>query len=129
MRDVDMLQDSIIKFANTDIMVDEIISMYEISKDIEQVEEIMVFLEEHDHLLPILEEAKEKIISVFGDEIKISLELHHDPEEAWDELFIVIKSSHSPKEAIELEKKLAKDWFISRIRDTKGDLNISGESL
>jgi hypothetical protein len=117
------------KLANTDIIINEIIGTYEMPEDDEQVEEIKTFLEEHEHLFPILEEAKEKIISVFGDVVKIFLELHHDPEEAWDELFVVIKSPYDTQKAIELENRLAKEWFLSRMKETKGDLNISEEPL
>jgi len=107
--------------------VDEILGMYEIPEN--DIEEIKRFVEEHPHLFPILMEAKEQIISVFGNKIKICLELHHDPEEAWDELFIVIKSPYSPKKAIELENRLSESWFLRRMRDTKGDLNFSEEPL
>jgi hypothetical protein len=108
--------------------VDEIVNMYEILEDNDEAE-IRKFIEERDYLFPVLIEAKDQIISVFGDKIKICLDLHHDPEEAWDELFIVIKSSYSPKEAVELENRLAENWFLSRMKDTKGDLNFSEEPL
>ncbi|MBI5166246.1 MAG: hypothetical protein HY998_00710 [candidate division NC10 bacterium] len=60
-------------------------------------------------MYPILKEGRERIISVFGENVKICLELHHDPEEGWDELFIVIKSAYSAEKAIELENRLAEE--------------------
>jgi len=87
------------------------------------------FLENHRYLFPILKEAEEQIFSVFGEDAKICLELHHDPEEAWEELFIVIKSEHGAEEAIRLENRLAEEWFLDRIKETRGKLNITEEPL
>jgi hypothetical protein len=47
----------------------------------------------------------------------------------WDELFVVIKSPYDTQKAIELDNMLAEEWFLDRMRDTKGDLNISEEPL
>ncbi len=106
---------------------DEIGGIYEISPhDRKAIEK---FLEKHKYLYPILKEAKERIISIFGDKVKICLELHHDPEEGWDELFIVIKSPYNTEEAIRLENRLAKEWFLDKIKDTRGKLNITEEPL
>ena len=67
-----MLQHSTIK--SIDIAsIDEIISMYEISEN-DDVEKIKDFIENHEHLIPILNEAKEHIISIFGDCVRIFLE-------------------------------------------------------
>lgn len=90
---------------------------------------IRKFLEENEHLYPILAEAPDKIFSVFGPDAKISLELHRDPEEDWEELFIIIKSPYSTEEATRLEKKLAEEWFLPRLQSTKGKLNITEEPL
>lgn len=109
------------------IAFDEIKIMYEIPE--EHKENIRVFLEEHDYLSPILGEAKGKIASVFGENIHLRLELHSDPEEVWDELFIVIRSECSATEAFRLESKLAEEWFLDRMEDTKGRLNIVEEPL
>lgn len=90
--------------------------------------EIRSFLLTNDYLLEILSDAPYHIYRIFG-QIPIHLELHNDPEEGWDELFIVIKSPYSAKEAIELEEKLVKEWFLDRLKDTKGKLNITEEPL
>ncbi len=101
--------------------------MYEIPSD--HKKKIVEFLKKHKYLYPILKEAKPQIVSVFGENVRIGLELHHDPEEGWDELFIVIKSSYSPEEAIGRENRLAEEWFLNRMKATRGKLNIVEEPL
>jgi hypothetical protein len=59
----------------------------------------------------------------------IYLELYSDPEEEWDELFIVIKSPYSAEEAIELEKKLFDEWFVNIIDKVNNRLNFTEEPL
>lgn len=90
--------------------------------------EIKNFLLTNDYLIEILFEAPGYIYRIFG-QVPIHLELHHDPEEGWDELFIVIKSAYSAEEAIRLENRLAEEWFLDRIKDTRGRLNITEEPL
>ena len=123
-----MPQSGTLKFTETDSIIDKIISMYEISEN-DDVEKIRDFIENHEHLIPILNEAKEHIISVFGDCIRIFLELYYDIEESWEQIFIVIKSPYDSKKALELKLKLGRKLFLARIRDAKGDLCISEESL
>jgi len=94
----------------------------------ENFKEIKNFLLTNDYLIEILFEAPEHIYRIFG-RVSIHLELHHDPEEGWDELFIVIKSLYSAEEAIRLENRLAEEWFLDRMKDTKGKLNITEEPL
>ena len=90
--------------------------------------EIINFIIEYN-LWGFLLEAPWEIRRVFGDDIVLELELHHDPEEGWDELFIVIKSAYSPEEAIKLENRLAEGWFLDRMKETRGKLNITEEPL
>lgn len=123
-----MPQSSTLKFTETDSIIDKIISMYEISEN-DDVEKIRDFIENHEHLIPILNEAKEHIISVFGDCVRIFLELYYDIEEGWEQIFIIIKSPYDSKKAVELEIKLIRGWFVHKIRDTNGDLGISEEPI
>jgi len=109
--------------------VDEIISMYDMPEDSSKTENIRKFLEVHEHLFPILEEAKEKIISVFGSAIRINLELFHDVEEGWEQLYVIIKSSYNVQKIVELENRLVEEWFLDKMKDTQGYLNISGEPI
>jgi hypothetical protein len=107
--------------------VDEIIDMYEILEDNDEAE-IRRFIEERDYLFPIIKEAKGQILSVFGDYVKLYLELYHDIEEGWEKLFIIIKSPYSAEKALELERILGKKWFLDKIKEAKGDLIISEEN-
>lgn len=90
--------------------------------------EIKNFLLANNYLIEILFEAPGHIYRIFG-QVPIHIELHHDPEENWGELFIVVKSTSKPEEAVMLEERLAKEWFLTRIKDTKGKLNIIEEPL
>ena len=90
--------------------------------------EITSFLSDNDFLRNLLKEAPQHIKRIFG-EVPIHLELHNDPEENWSELFIVIKTSLSPKEAIDKENRLIEEWFLGVIEETDGKLNITEEPL
>ena len=115
------------KYPSVISQFDEINGKYEISS--KQLQQINNFLKKHKYLYSILKEAKDKILHIFGNKVKMCLKLHYDPEEGWDELFIVIKSPYSPEEAIRLENRLAEEWFLDKIKDTKGKLNIIEEPL
>ena len=91
--------------------------------------EVISFVRKYPFLLSILEEAPDQIYRIFGKDILLRLELRHDPEEGWDELFIVIRSVYSAEEAIRLENRLADEWFLDRIKETRGKLNITEEPL
>jgi len=95
----------------------------------ENFTDIRRFLWIHQFLIEILFEAQKQIIGIFDEQITLSLDLHRDPEEGWDELFIVIKSPYSAEKAVELERKLFEEWFTHRIHDTKGKLNFTEEPL
>ncbi len=107
--------------------LDEVEDIYEVSTG--HRKEIERFLTKHKHLIPLLKDAKTQIVSVFGKNVKLCLEIHRDLEEGWNELFIIIKSEYSAKEAVRLENRLADEWFLDIIKDTKGRLNIIEEPL
>jgi len=102
---------------------EEVLNLYEIKVTEQDV--IREFVKDHSYLLPILKTAKDKIISVFGEKVRIFLELHHDPEEDFEELFIVIKSLFSAKEARRLMNKLDNEWFLQILDKTQGKLSIT----
>jgi len=93
------------------------------------VVEVISFVRKYPFLLSILEEAPDQIYRIFGKDILLRLELHHDPQEGWDELFIVIRSAYGAEEAIRLENRLAEEWFLDRIKETRGKLNMTEEPL
>jgi len=92
-------------------------------------EKIIDFLFANSDLIPILLEAPKYIYEIFGQNVPIYLELYSDPEEEWDELFIVIKSPYSAKKAIELEKKLFDEWFVNIVNKVNNRLNFTEEPL
>ncbi len=73
---------------------------------------VRFFLLRNPDLIEVLLTADEEIRSVFG-EAELSLKVHIDPEEGWEQLILVIRSSHGPEEAVELETLLFERWFIS----------------
>jgi hypothetical protein len=109
-------------------LIDEIIGMYEISEN-DDVEKIRDFIENHNHLIPILKEAKEHITSVFGDCVRIFLELYYDIEEGWEQLFVVIKSPYDSDKALELKLRLIREWLIHTVSEAREYLAISEEPL
>ncbi|MFH1860843.1 MAG: hypothetical protein ABH870_07545 [bacterium] len=92
--------------------------------------EIIDFIGKYDFLLSILMEAPREIYRIFPrDDVKLELELHHDPEEDYDELFVVIKSPYSPLEARKLMDELDETWFLNIMNKTKNKLCITEEPL
>jgi len=91
-------------------------------------QEIKMFLLSNRDLIEILVSAPEHIRRIFGN-VPIYLELHHDPEEDWDELFIVIRSNYSPRKASELKNMLFDEWFIYIIDKVATRLNYTEEPL
>jgi len=106
-------------------ILDEIKGAYEFSN----IEEIRNFVLQNNYLVDILKEAPEDIYRIFGKSIKLVLELHSDPEEEWDELFIVIKSPYAPQKARELMNELDRTWFLNIMDKTQGKLCITEEYL
>ena len=90
---------------------------------------IVSFIVEHSFLLSLLLEAYKHIYHIFGRGVKLQLELNRDPEENFDELFIVIKSPYSPEEAQERLNKLDQVWFLNMLDKVQGKLNITEEPL
>lgn len=108
--------------------IDEFASLYYHYR-IEKEAGVVSFIRKYPFLLSLLEDAPHQIYRIFGKDVTLCLELHHDPEEGWDELFIVIKTTYSAKEAIKLENQLMKEWFLDRMKATQGKLNIMEEPL
>ncbi|NSW77585.1 MAG: hypothetical protein HPY54_00940 [Chthonomonadetes bacterium] len=96
--------------------------------EIENVDEVRRFLERDTFLVDILQEAPARVREFFGD-VPIGLTIHHDPEEGWDELFIVIKSPYSPHETLMRDEALFREWFAYRLGGAQGKLNITEELM
>lgn len=111
------------------------LSPIEVIKSLQEVyfflepERVQKFLLDNKELIPVLQEAPIYIQEIFGSSMLIYLDLHSDPEEDWDELFIVIKSPYDAEEAFSLEEKLFEEWFIDIMDKVQGRLNITEEPL
>ena len=90
---------------------------------------IQEFLRSNEDLIPILYEALGHIYRIFGPNVINFLELHSDPEESWDELFIVIKSPYPSEKARELMDRLGDEWFLNIIDKVGNRLCITEEPL
>jgi len=106
-------------------ILDELKGAYEFSN----VEEIRNFIMQNNYLADILKEAPKNIYRIFGKSIKLILELHSDPEEDFEELFVVIKSPYAPQKARELMNELDRTWFLNIMDKTQGKLCITEEYL
>ena len=106
-------------------ILDELKGAYEFSN----VEEIRNFIMQNNYLADILKEAPKNIYRIFGKSIKLILELHSDPEEDFEELFVVIKSPYAPQKARELMNELDRMWFLNIMDKTQGKLCITEEYL
>lgn len=116
-------ENSIILKPQEDIKLLENIYTFENPLDVRR------FLWTHENLIEIVFEAYTQIKRIFGEEINLFLELHHDPEEDFEELFIVIKSLYEPKKTRELMDDLDRSWFLNIIDKTQGKLCITEEYL
>lgn len=89
---------------------------------------IKAFLLGNAFLIDFLLEAIGKIDGLFGFGTRKVLELVIDPDENFEELFIVIKSNYSAEEARTLLNSLMDEWFLDVIDRTRGLLNITEET-
>jgi len=105
-----------------------VLEQIEKSYILENPREVKEYLLDNNDLIPIVNEAPEYINRIFGY-VPIFLELHHDPEENWDELFIVIKTNYPPEKAVELEIKLFDEWFINIMDKVGNRLNFIEKPL
>ena len=84
--------------------------------------EVERFVKKNPNLLALLCETPQHISSIFGRDVELTLELHKDPEEAYDELFVVIKTKQA--DAVELLERLDK-WFLPIAKDVDNKLNFT----
>jgi len=109
--------------------VSEFASIYQFYEIPDNEEKIISFIKEYPFLLSILLEAPREVKRIFGENVPLGLELHHDPEADFEELFIVIKSTCSAEKARELMDKLGEEWFLNLIELTNNKLSITEEPL
>lgn len=90
-------------------------------------QQILKFLDRHPHLGQILLDATHAIHTLFGEQVQLKLEVHRDPEEDWEELFIVIQTPKQPAEALQLLDRLDEAWLASAEQQASYLLNVTVE--
>jgi hypothetical protein len=85
------------------------------------------YAREHPEVVSLLCEAPSAIRPVFGLDVRPVLELVVDPEENWEELFIVIPTSESTDQALRLLRLLDANWFNDAARRAKFSANVMVE--
>lgn len=80
---------------------------------LENTEEIVEFIGTHTFLVNILFEVPRRIKNIFGESIEMHLELHKDPEEDFEGLFIIVKTNLPPKASLDLLDKFDEKWWLN----------------
>lgn len=92
----------------------------------EDYENVYKFLLDNKDLITVLESSIEEIRNIFGNS-QVFLEIDNDPEEEFEELFIVIKSNFDANKVIELKEKFFYNWFVKIIDKVGNRLNFTVE--
>jgi hypothetical protein len=93
-------------------------------------EEVVELLQAHPFLVPLLEEAHEKIAQYFGPSSEVMLEVVTDPEAMDDrELFAFIRTTLPPDEALSNLDRLDQEWWLDAGDRAEGNLCIDVEFL
>jgi hypothetical protein len=93
------------------LIADNASSLYQSYRFINPELEIINFIIEHN-LLAFLLEARWEIRRVFGNDIVLEIELDPDPEEDFEGLFIIIRTSLSPEDSLDLLDRLDEEWWL-----------------
>lgn len=89
--------------------------------------EVSAFLAQHPRLWGLLEQATLKVTEIFGESAIARVELHCDPEEGYEELFVVITAALSPKEAMDRLRRLDEEWLLHALAEAQGQFNVTVE--
>ena len=84
------------------------------------------YASEHPEVISVLSEAPGAIRQGFGP-ASLVLDLVVDPEEAWEELFIVIITTRPVDQALSRLRQLDADWFVDAARRAKFTVNVTVE--
>ena len=86
------------------------------------------FLDENPYLVPLLDEAKARILDYFPDpEITLSVESDNEVNIQGEQLAMLIGTTLSPEDALEKLKRLDKDWWLDKVAQARGKLVINVE--
>jgi uncharacterized protein (DUF1697 family) len=118
-RDVDLLDSEKVK---------QIASELKIFIDPSDLRVVLKFLKENPIILSVLKEAPEEIGKVFLNDFALCLNVFRDPEDSSTKLFLIIKTKKSSMDARNLLEVLDENWWLDRVPDLAGTLNINVES-
>ncbi len=97
---------------------------YEIAK----VEDVKGFISRNSFLTPLLKEIPNKIYQYFGSSQKLALEVLHEPDfPQSSELWILVLTELSAKEARSIMNKFDKDWWLKNLYKADCKLNVGIE--
>lgn len=85
---------------------------------------LLSYLLQHREVVRVLLEAPAAIRQVFG-EVRPVLDLVTDPEEGWEELFIVVLTRESAVQALDRLKRLDAEWFADSARRAHFAINVT----
>ncbi len=75
--------------------------------------EVKTFLFDHDHLYDTLYEANKRIKRIFEDcVVNIYLQVVKDPEENFEQLFVIIKTDLTPDKSVSLLDRFDEEWWL-----------------
>ena len=87
------------------------------------------YLRDNPDLLPVIEKGKQIARQVLGS-FDLELDVHTDPEEGWDELFLIFRvEGRTVEETVQLEEQLFDAWFVKYMDQVAGRLNFSVEDV
>ena len=84
------------------------------------------YIVQHWEMGPVLLEAPEAIRKIFG-EVRLTLDLVKDPEEGWEQLFIVVMGREPVAQAVERLRRLDQSWFADAARLARFAINVTIE--
>jgi hypothetical protein len=96
-------------FITTNTPMEKLLELYAIAHP----DSVASFLEDFPHLEPILTDAHEHLMKHFGMSVE-ALELSFEADEEADEeyLFVLVRSSLEPREALKIMDKFDDDWWL-----------------
>lgn len=115
----------------TEHVTDAITKLVTVHYDVDEPEAVHRFLEEHDHLAPLLLEMRAHVSRIFGPTVPVRLKLIVDPEGPDKEADLVasIRTSLPIDEAVDALDRLDETWWLEASGRGLGLLILDIEAL
>ena len=88
---------------------------------------VRTYLRKYPFLLTLLLEAKTQVVRIFGEGTKAVLQISVDPNDLSAQLFIVIPTQLSAKEALALFDQLDQEWWLEATKRADFRMNFIPE--